>query len=166
MSGQTGGNAEPSSVATSTAISTASSTSPGLSTSILAIIGVTAVFCALGLGALAVFLLRRKIKQRKVTKNEHFIGMPPAQYPGFQLQRGYTQKNTSSPACTTKTNAPKSYAAIAHASMPQELPAEPAAVELPAHWHWHQQRRRENHVFPYTFASFQDEGANNSRGPI
>ncbi|KAI4868012.1 hypothetical protein F4820DRAFT_171975 [Hypoxylon rubiginosum] len=145
MPEQPNSTAEPSTTAASTSTTAAqdatSSVSPnpamssGLSTGILIGIGVVASLCALGLGMLAVYLLRRWIRQKGTRKNNHYVGMPPAQYPGFQLQRGYTTRSGDRSHSTTKASASKGYAATTHTHVPQELPAEPAAVELPAYWH-------------------------------
>ncbi|KAI6087744.1 hypothetical protein F4821DRAFT_235810 [Hypoxylon rubiginosum] len=110
-------------------------TSSGLSTGVLVGIVIVAAFLALGLGILAAYLLRRWIRKRGTRKNNHYVGMPPAQYPGFQLQRGYTQSGRSQ---STKSNTSKRYPVTTHIIVPQELPAlEPAAVELPAASYWH-----------------------------
>ncbi|KAI1775769.1 hypothetical protein F4818DRAFT_414881 [Hypoxylon cercidicola] len=135
--------AESPSTATSTptaaiqhAISSASSDpamSSGLTIGMLVGIGIVASLCALGLGVLAMYLLRR-FRKRGTKKNNHYVGMPPAQYPGFQLQRGYTQTGSLSHS-TTKSNKPKGSATTVRTPVPQELPASPAAVELPSYWH-------------------------------
>ncbi|XXG95126.1 hypothetical protein Hte_001386 [Hypoxylon texense] len=103
-----------------------SATSPGLSKGMLVGVVVVASLCALGLGVLAVYLLWRWIKRRGTKKNNHYVGMPPAQYPGFQLQRGYTQSGGRSNS-TTKNSTSKGHTVTIHARVPQELPAEPAA---------------------------------------
>ncbi|KAI0148335.1 hypothetical protein F4776DRAFT_309499 [Hypoxylon sp. NC0597] len=105
-------------------------------------IAVGASACALALGALALLAWRR-FKQRRAKTSNHYVGMPPAQYPGFQFQRGYTQSGDCSAysrsslktkTSVTKSNSSRSHAEIAPPSIPQELPAaEPAAAELPAH---------------------------------
>ncbi|KAI1134813.1 hypothetical protein F5Y05DRAFT_416970 [Hypoxylon sp. FL0543] len=103
-------------------------------------IAVGASACALGLGALASLALR-KLKQRRAKTSNNYVGMPPAQYPGFQFQRGYTQSGglpSYSPsslhtkASEIKSDTTGTYMVPAHTSVPQELPAvEPAAAELP-----------------------------------
>ncbi|KAI1099664.1 hypothetical protein F4804DRAFT_321322 [Jackrogersella minutella] len=98
-------------------------------------IAVGVAFFAMGLGALLVFMLRRN-KQRKAIRNNHCIGMPPAQYPGFQCQRGYT-RNGGRSLCSQyaiKTSASNSFAKMAPISFPQDLPLEPMATELSSHW--------------------------------
>ncbi|KAI1413845.1 hypothetical protein F5Y13DRAFT_24007 [Hypoxylon sp. FL1857] len=103
-------------------------------------IAVGASACALGLGALALLAVR-KIKQRRTKTSNNYIGMPPAQYPGFQFQRGYIQSSGCSPYSTTsskaktsekKSDTSRTYVGTALKPGLQELPAvEPAAAELP-----------------------------------
>ncbi|KAI1373293.1 hypothetical protein F4677DRAFT_227229 [Hypoxylon crocopeplum] len=109
--------------------------SSGLSTRTGAGIALGAIVCVLGFGALIVFMIRMRTRKKRAPRNNHYIGMPPAQYPGFQYQRGYTRGVGYSPS-TTKSHVPKTQAKTPRTPMPpQELPAEPAAVELPAHLH-------------------------------
>ncbi|KAI0837867.1 hypothetical protein F5Y06DRAFT_270413 [Hypoxylon sp. FL0890] len=103
-------------------------------------VGVSA--CALTIGALASLALRN-LKHRRAKRSNNYIGMPPAQYPGFQFQRGYTEASGRSPyspsSLNTKTSETKSdtsrttHVETLHTRAPQELPAvEPAAAELPS----------------------------------
>ncbi|KAI1765407.1 hypothetical protein GGR53DRAFT_264805 [Hypoxylon sp. FL1150] len=111
-------------------------TSSGLPTGVLVGIVIVAVFFALGLGILAAYLARRWIRKRGTRENNHYVGMPPATYPGFQLQRGYAQSGRSQ--YTTKNDTSKHYPVTTHVTVPHEPPAlEPAALELPAASYWH-----------------------------
>ncbi|KAI0380365.1 hypothetical protein F5Y04DRAFT_289386 [Hypomontagnella monticulosa] len=103
----------------------------GISTAARVGIAVGAALVTVALGVLVFYTIQRskRQKQDKPKKNNHYIGMPPAQYPGYRPQRQYTIE-IDSPPSSTKSKTSRSFSEMSRVRTPQELPAvEPAAAD-------------------------------------
>lgn len=93
-------------------------------TGLLAGIATASAAAVLILVAATVFILvprlRRRAERKRSRKNNHYIGLPPAQYPGFEYP-GYTYRGEGIGGGDAEA-----------AQGMEQVPAEPA----PAHWRY------------------------------
>ncbi|KAI0012450.1 hypothetical protein F4779DRAFT_568809 [Xylariaceae sp. FL0662B] len=122
---------------TSTITMEPANATPGLSATAQAGIGVGAGLGGFGVAALITTLVLRRYKKReKSAENNHYKGMPPAQYPGFQREGGHTHgPGYSPPPLYATSNRPERshYGPTVHTPMPQELDSNWLPAELSSH---------------------------------